>query len=329
MGDGSNPNSEKHEKNETTRVMLQIYHERGNHLANMLIALNGFMVAFIAGLLTFVGSSALFSPKCVNISGQILVEPSSCINPWPIFIAINIAIIVLIIWRFYSHYIDDDIVKGYRKLIYLEHDLEVSRKVSLLSNLEKDDGSPGLARLKIYAEIESSGQCDDQKFERKMKIIDELIKKKKMGYRGHFWFNFLTVSLITALLLIEVWFISITKTILDSNQLFYFGLFGLALIIILSFYCGMKRRLSFLSIDNKIRLKNCLFTIFIVVCLLLTIVSFVYPKFTDSFRFDIISSFFVIKNIVFFIMVGILIYCYIHKDPLDEDITQVKVETNK
>ena len=320
---------------ETNRVLLQIYHERSNQLANMLIALNGFILAFISGLLAFVGSTYFSAPACVvnctsGISGIPACQVCELIQrSMPVIIAINISIVVLILWRFYAHYIDNDIVNCYRKILYCENELGVEYKITLLSNLERESGSPGLKRLETYNKIESSGLSDGQKFKEKMELVDRLIQNKKMGDRGHFWFNFLTISLITVLLLIEAWFVSLTNLILDSNLLFYFGLFGSALIIFLSFYCGMKRCLNFLSIDNKIRLQKCLITIFIVVCLVLTIVSFVYPKSTDSFRFDIFSSFFVIKNIVFFIIFGILIYCYVHKDPLDENITQVKAETEK
>ena len=318
MGDDEKYSNSK----ETARVMLQIYHERNNHLANMLIALNGFILAFIAGMLTFVGSTFFSSPQCVIFVHSCLISSdlSNSDKFIPLVIAINVVAIVMILWRFYAHYIDNDIVEGYKKIIRCEHNLGIhdDDKVSLLYSLENVDNNLGLKRLKSYEEIESRKLSLDKKFEEKMKIIDLLTKRKKMGYRGHYWFNVLTIFVISALLVIEA--ISLKFFIEDKIVLFIIGIFGLLLVVVVSFYCDLCQYLIFLSKDNKVHFTGYLIRIFFLTCITITFSFLISLNWENLYQIKWTIFLFAFKDIFIFMILAYLVFCYAHKDPTGEDI---------
>lgn len=197
---------EMKEKNETARTMLQIYHERNTQLANMLIALNGFMLAFISGLITFVGSTFFSSPQCVTncVSSACSCSASdSSGKVWGILLVINIAIIVMILWRFYAHYIDNDIVNCYRKIIWFEHELTIDEKVTLLNSLEVT-----IPNLK--------DKIQDLFFDEQFERISNLIQNKKFGERGQKIIDKIVCVISGSLIFFEL-FWSESRTIIISQ----------------------------------------------------------------------------------------------------------------
>jgi len=217
MGDNSNLFHKENEKNETARLMLQIYHDRSNQLVNILNAFNGFMLAFIGGLLAFVGSSAFSNSECKNVSSDSLIS-SGCLNPWPLFIAINIAIIVLILWRFYAHYIDDDIIRMYSKILSCENNVDVDFDASLLKSL--------IIQYGIEDEFQKFRQ--DKEFrKRKYLEIFNRIENDDVPERGHRILDWLAYISCSVLCILEF---SLIKT--STNDYFIIGIFTLFLILI-------------------------------------------------------------------------------------------------
>jgi hypothetical protein len=224
------------DSNETKRVMLQIFHERSNQLANMLMALNGFMIVFIGGLITFAGSSVFSSPQCVT---EVNEQAITCITNnsekfIPLLIAINIAIIVVILWRFYAHYIDDDIVKQYCKIIRIEDSLRIrdlDKKITLRSQLNESEDIP--------------------------------IEDIDFGSRGQWVFDLFACLFCFILLIVEYLIIinyPITKVMIQ-----FFLFFVIIVITSFAFYCICKRK----TCEKKfVGFKNILCNDKIIICIL-------------------------------------------------------------
>jgi hypothetical protein len=175
---------------ENARIMLQIHHERSNQLANMLIALNGFMLAFIAALIAFVGGM-YYSTNAISTQERII----------PLVIAVNIAIFVIIFWRMYSHYIDDDIVENYCKILRCEEIRKVEFDISLLKSL-----------IFKYSEVEIQ-----QLLEPKEKRYEKIFNKFGNGEipdRGQKKFDSIASAIIVLLFIVQIWMINdLVKTV--------------------------------------------------------------------------------------------------------------------
>jgi len=84
-----------------------------------------------------------------------------------------ISIILLLIWRYHAHYIDNAIAGNYYRILQLEKKLEVPIEYSIY---------PSLIREITDKEEPFTSSVLDTK---KLIIIDILWKEKKLGYRGH------------------------------------------------------------------------------------------------------------------------------------------------
>ena len=197
------------------QILLQIYHERSNQLSNMLITINGFVLAFISGLLTFVGSAAFTNSCCKKVTIGTLIS-SGCLNPWPVLIAINIAIIVIIFWRYYAHFIDDDIINTYGKILSCEDgvDLDASLLKGLLREYYPKDWTNKIENLKEHESL--------QKTERDnlIRIID---RGDDFPSRGHTGLDCLAFIICCALIVTE--FFLFYRTIPDFNLIGTFSVF--------------------------------------------------------------------------------------------------------
>jgi hypothetical protein len=91
---------------------------------------------------------------------------------------------LLLVWRYFAHYLDRDIAKTYIDVVKIENRLGVPRELTLFNNF-------------IESLTEEMGKNENKKvelFEKNIKKIDDverikflkgLYKKSKMGYRGH------------------------------------------------------------------------------------------------------------------------------------------------
>jgi hypothetical protein len=230
----SDQSPNNYNKDETTLTMLKIYHERSNQLSNMLIAINGFILAFISGLLAFIGSSAFSISDCKNVSFVSLIK-SGCLNPWPIFIAINIAIVVLILWRFYSHYIDDDIIQMYGKILSCEKTVDIIFDASLLKNLII------LFRVGFIDEFPKFRQDKKVQEIKRLEILNR-IEKDDVPDRGHRGLDCLAYFICSVLCILEF---ALIKT--STSDYFVIGILTLILISIAFFVLFSKfRKLVFI-----------------------------------------------------------------------------------
>ena len=276
----------------------------------MLIALNGFVLAFIAGVITFIGSTYFSGPDCiVVINSQILRGPSCSLEKiTPAIIAINVLVVVLILWRFYSHYIDDDIVSGYQKVIRCEKELNVEETLTLLYTLEEKGG------LKLNTLDSYKGKS----FEKKIKIIENLSTCKKMGYRGHYWFNAVAIFTLTGLLISEAVLLNFSDIV--DTSLVIIGILGLFLIITVFFCCGL-RKLRFLSWENRKSVCKILLVLCVIVGLATTLALLLHSGFLKDVNWAV--NLLVAKDIGIFLILAYLVCCYAHSNPTDNDIEKI------
>ena len=89
---------------------MQISYERCNQIKNI----NNQLIAIIAAV--FLG---LFT---IAINFFALSNPG---NSYLIIVAIHVVIITLLIWRYYSHVLDNELVSCYKKILYCEEKLDI------------------------------------------------------------------------------------------------------------------------------------------------------------------------------------------------------------
>jgi hypothetical protein len=138
---------------------------------------------------------------------------------------VAICIISLIIWRAYAHYVDNDIVGMYGKILCCEYRLNVPLRISLLSSLIQGlaKGSKKRNELKDFVNSEKFSKAYNEMF--------VLIDAKKVGSRGHNWLD--GFALLFTFVLISVSFVFYYKMFSDIMS-WIIG--GLVIFIISVFY---------------------------------------------------------------------------------------------
>jgi hypothetical protein len=152
------------------------------------------------------------------------IDATNKVNTLP-FLAI-ISIFILLTWRCFAHYIDNDVASNYSRIMQFEKKLEVPQECSifigLIRGLVKNFNNENL-RLEI------NNLCENQRIE----LINQLHQKNQLGYRGHFWWD------IFALLIIDI-----------SVAIFLQGFFVILIVIIpISLICY---KLSVAHLDFQI-----------------------------------------------------------------------------
>jgi hypothetical protein len=108
-----------------------------------------------------------------------------------------ISIGLLLIWRYFAHYIDNDIAKIYIDIVKTENQLEVPPYLSLFNNLV-DTLTNNKKCSKNSPQIDSLNQeikqlCLDQK----VRFFECLYENQKMGCRGHDRWDKVALIIIT------------------------------------------------------------------------------------------------------------------------------------
>lgn len=138
-----------------------------------------------------------------------------------------ISFILLLIWRYIAHYIDDSIVGVYIQIIKIENSLKVPIKISLYYNLVEglfkdkkinSNNHPNFNDLLVL--------CADQR----VKFFEILKSNNKMGQRGHDIFDNIALFLIFICLYVFL----ITTLNLEIALLIFLFVFT----IIVTFFIG-------------------------------------------------------------------------------------------
>jgi hypothetical protein len=138
---------------ENARLLLPIFYQRMNELANIIHVSNGFILVFLGAVLAYNGG---LTDK-TNTS-----------------LTISVCVGAIIMWRIYAHYVDNDIISTYGKIIECEKSLGIHGDMSLKNQIFK--GFPNDDRIKIY------------------------IRERNVGYRGHFGLDVLAIFLSECLI---------------------------------------------------------------------------------------------------------------------------------
>jgi uncharacterized membrane protein len=157
------------------RQIMQISYERCNQIKNI----NNQLIAIIAAV--FLG---LFT-----ITINFFASPHSE-NSYLIIVAIHVVIVTLLIWRYYSHVLDNELVSCYKKILYCEEKLDIPFEISLASWLEKNIEFELPPPYKNSVELSRKKKYIEQNDTKKNLIIQKLIELNKSGYRFHnIWDN--------------------------------------------------------------------------------------------------------------------------------------------
>jgi hypothetical protein len=155
MSDIQNPMPNSNSRNENLRSILVVAYERVNHLSTV-------------------------NQTNTTIFGAILIGLFAIF--WQdLFILAMISVPLIMIWRIYARYIDNDIIRQYGKIISCEKDLLMPEKVSLMNALI--EGFPH------YRKNEYSDLSEEEKFDQ----FIYLIKTKQISHRQHDYFDLIAV----------------------------------------------------------------------------------------------------------------------------------------
>lgn len=102
-----------------------------------------------------------------------------------ILLSVQISIITLLIWRYYSHYIDNELVFSYKQTLFCEEKLEIPFEISIASWLEKNIVFELPPPYKNSVELSRKKKYLEQNDTMKNKIIRTLIERNRSGYRFH------------------------------------------------------------------------------------------------------------------------------------------------
>lgn len=168
------------------RVFLKILEDRNNQMVTIIHQYTNYTVLTLSAIWTLLGKG--------YIDSYLAQKP----EPIFLFLPISISIFVIISWRFYAHFIDDDIAKNYNRIISLEKVLFASNenisKSSTLHNLVKN--CPSLEEL--------LDKNDKKSYTQQQIIVEKLIKNRLIGTRGHFTFDFIASVIMIILIFCDL-----------------------------------------------------------------------------------------------------------------------------
>jgi hypothetical protein len=178
-------------RGENLRELLKISYERCNQIKTINNQLLAIVVALFLGLFTIIFSA--FTTSKIE-------------NNYLLIIAIHIFIFTLLIWRYYSHLIDYELVSCYKRILFCEEKLDIPFEISLASWLEKIIDfqlpppykySDNLTRKKKYLDLNSTN---------KNFTIQKLIENNKGGYRFHNIWDAVAGFSIAILLFVQLFY---------------------------------------------------------------------------------------------------------------------------
>jgi hypothetical protein len=159
---------------ENYNLLLPIFYSRINHLANVIHAVNGFVVSVLIAILA------------ISLSDKIT-------NPLNFQIILILCIIFLCFWRYYAHKIDDEIIELYHKILFCESSLNVREEVALVTSL--------ISKYPPKLQNEFKKLSLNERYRK----LSQLTKWKIVGFRGHDSFDLLAILLIMICLFFSVY----------------------------------------------------------------------------------------------------------------------------
>jgi hypothetical protein len=209
---------------ENIRVFYQSAQERRRHLSQIIVTNIGYAITLNAAILGFFGKGYIDS-----MASQYNQQRE--LSPWYLLVAAFLSSIVIILWRWYTHYLDNMRVNdAYSKIVFCEHELKVDDLLTMWRHFAKKHTSKGSGstREKELMELSST---------ERMKFVSELSRHRRYGCRGHNTFN-----LIALVYMVVMWTVSMVGASYSHSalvawlSLFGFFLSGLIFTLLFCFY---------------------------------------------------------------------------------------------
>jgi hypothetical protein len=301
---------------ENARLFFKDIEDRNNTMLTIMHQYTNYIIALLVGIWTIVGAIYAQNP-CKNLS-------------WFLIIATNLSALLLILWRYYVHYIDNDIAKNYKRLVYYENILmgnpSMPHKQSIFQNVLND-----LPYWKAYTQgkFDKNNQEKEKSLDKKYQTFCNLVDAKRIGHRGQLYFDIAAYCLIVFLLIFEI---SFSNQYLQINCLILaMGLIVVDLIIfcvLLGELCQCKEKSNVENNENKLpndkdnsitkfceKFLKYLLPIIAIIPIGFLIITLLVVS-SDWFTVFILLS----KDALFVLLMAYLYYCYMQRDPIDTDI---------
>ena len=163
---------------EVAEKLLSIVESRRQHLANIIVAMNGLAITLILGVGSFFirgyidYSPNLYYAANLTSNGNNLGHPFSFSY---IILAIGFISLICGLWRWYVRYLDYQISKLYPEIILYEQVIGVPPNSGLINTLSADNN--------IKEVLPNLYKRD------RVLLISRLVERKKIGRRGLMWFE--------------------------------------------------------------------------------------------------------------------------------------------
>jgi len=204
---------------ENVRTLLMFSLQLRTHLSNLISSLINYVVIINVGLWSYFLKSYVDSV----ILGQS--------NNLYIGVACAISSVSFLLWRFYTHYLDNHIAQLYPEFILYERRLNASYNMGTTGYLKR--------QVKGIEDIITSFELND---EQKAEVIRHLAKSKRMGGRGHLACNVGVSIIILGMLGVVISFIDIYT----SQPTYYYTFVGICLFSL----CAVMLQMGFYNQKN-------------------------------------------------------------------------------
>jgi len=169
---------------ENIRVFYQTAQQRRTHLSGVIVNLIGFTISANVLIWSILGEAFVKSPKN-NIQNR----------HWYIFIGAILSSISVFLWRWYTHYLDKQIMEDvYPSLAFYEAKLKIPEDLSTWAGVI----NKALSKEKNH---DTYLQAMLLRPDQRKNAVRYLIKEKCYGCRGHNTINIITIIYVTL-----VWF---------------------------------------------------------------------------------------------------------------------------
>lgn len=168
-------------ESENARSLLQSTQQLRTHWSSIIVTHIGYAVIINVGIWSYF-LKAYIDSLAPTIS-----------QPLYIGIASALSSILLMLWRFYTRWIDNNIAGLYKDFLFFEGILSVPSEY----------GTSGYLMHAVPA-VNPIFQDNKLKPEQKREGINKLIQLKRIGRRGHLWFDICTLILILCMFIASV-----------------------------------------------------------------------------------------------------------------------------
>jgi hypothetical protein len=175
---------------ENLRAFYKATQERRIHLSQVIEKELGYAISLNAAIWGFFGKGFLDSLGAGCIEQKVA--------PWYIFGAALLSSMVVILWRFRTHTLDNTIVNdAYPKIVFYEHKLKMPEELTQWAHF-----------CRTYISEKQEGLFDrlmELDGEDRRKIVLQLSKKRRYGCRGHNTINKVALGYLTFAWGMSIW----------------------------------------------------------------------------------------------------------------------------